>query len=90
MVALNIFEQPGYVVTPGKVVALFAALLVVHGLLVCLYLSFSYELFFQDSISPKNSLATRHLAWMTKGFVFINVGATIRKPFLMDRERQLI
>ncbi|KAF8508070.1 amino acid/polyamine transporter I [Gautieria morchelliformis] len=55
--AAVVIARPGYVVTPGKVVALFAALLVVHGLL--------------------NSLATRHLAWMTKGFVFINVGATI-------------
>ncbi|GJJ09317.1 hypothetical protein Clacol_003539 [Clathrus columnatus] len=49
--------RPGLEITSGKVVGLFAGLLMVHGIL--------------------NSLATRHLAWMTKGFVFVNLGATI-------------
>ncbi|KAF8512942.1 APC amino acid permease [Hysterangium stoloniferum] len=48
--------RPGFEVTSGKVVGLFAGLLIVHGLL--------------------NSLTTKHLAWFTKGFVFINLGTT--------------
>ncbi|KZV86086.1 APC amino acid permease [Exidia glandulosa HHB12029] len=44
-------------ITQGKVVGLFVALLVVHGIL--------------------NSLATRMLARLTSGFVFVNVGATV-------------
>lgn len=35
VIVLNTSEQPGHVVTQGKVVALFAGLLVVHGILVC-------------------------------------------------------
>ncbi|KAG6911061.1 hypothetical protein DXG01_004576 [Tephrocybe rancida] len=45
-----------FVITQGKVVGLFAGLLVVHGIL--------------------NSLATRQLAMLTKGFVFVNLGTT--------------
>jgi len=70
---LNYAPQPGYEITSGKVVGLFAALLVIHGILVCP--TFDASLL----ISPRalqNSLATRYLAWMTKGFVFINLGAT--------------
>ncbi|KIJ47259.1 hypothetical protein M422DRAFT_74835 [Sphaerobolus stellatus SS14] len=48
--------HPGYEITSGKVVGLFAGLLVIHGVL--------------------NSLTTRHLAWLTKSFVFVNLGTT--------------
>jgi amino acid transporter len=55
--AVVVAKDGNYVVTQGKVVGLFAGLLVLHGLL--------------------NSLATKWLAHMTKGFVFVNVGATL-------------
>jgi amino acid transporter len=49
--------SPDFVVTPGKTVGLFAALLIVHGTL--------------------NSVATKHLAYATRSFVFVNLGTTI-------------
>ncbi|KAH7096164.1 APC amino acid permease [Auriculariales sp. MPI-PUGE-AT-0066] len=55
--AVSVGTGGSVVVTQGKIVGLFAGLLVVHGLL--------------------NSLATRMLARITTGFVFVNVGATI-------------
>ncbi|KAI9455295.1 APC amino acid permease [Russula earlei] len=55
--AVVVAKDGNYAVTPGKVVGLFAALLVLHGILNC--------------------LATRHLATFTKGFVFVNLGATV-------------
>jgi hypothetical protein len=58
--AVVIGKGGDFVVTQGKVVGLFAGLLVFHGLL--------------------NSVATRHLARFTKSFVFVNLGATFRKP----------
>ncbi|KAF6750758.1 APC amino acid permease [Ephemerocybe angulata] len=56
MAAANVGRDGEFVITPGKVVGLFAGLLVVHGLL--------------------NSLATRWLAKLTQGFVFVNLGTT--------------
>jgi hypothetical protein len=46
-------------VEQGKIVGLFAGLIVVHGILNC--------------------LATKWLAKLTKGFVFVNLGATFGK-----------
>ncbi|KAI9454223.1 APC amino acid permease [Lactarius psammicola] len=54
--AVVVAKDGNYEVTSGKVVGLFAALLIFHGVL--------------------NSLATRHLARFTKGFVFVNLGAS--------------
>ncbi|GLB44160.1 putative amino acid permease [Lyophyllum shimeji] len=54
--AVVVGKGGNYEVTQGKVVGLFAGLLVLHGIL--------------------NSLATRHLARLTTGFVFVNLGAT--------------
>lgn len=54
--AVVVAKDGDYEVTSGKVVGLFAVLLIFHGIL--------------------NSLATRHLATFTKGFVFVNLGTT--------------
>ncbi|KAG6861811.1 hypothetical protein C0995_011692 [Termitomyces sp. Mi166 len=54
--AVVVGKGGNYEVTQGKVVGLFAALLVLHGIL--------------------NSLATRQLARLTTGFVFVNLGTT--------------
>lgn len=54
--AVSIGQGPDFQLTSGKVVGLFAGLMVFHGIL--------------------NSLATRHLAKMTAGFVFVNLGTT--------------
>ncbi|KAJ3507430.1 hypothetical protein NLJ89_g6311 [Agrocybe chaxingu] len=56
LAAVSIGRDGDFEITAGKVVGLFAGLLVLHGLL--------------------NSLATRHLAFLTKGFVFVNLGTT--------------
>ncbi|KAF8317854.1 amino acid permease [Clavulina sp. PMI_390] len=55
--AVVIGKDGNYTVTSGKIVGLFVALLIIHGIL--------------------NSIATKHLARFTVGFVFINVGTTI-------------
>jgi amino acid transporter len=55
--AVVVAKDGNYEVTSSKIVGLFAALLIIHGIL--------------------NSLATRHLATLTKGFVFINLGTTV-------------
>ncbi|KAI0270633.1 APC amino acid permease [Gloeopeniophorella convolvens] len=55
--AVVVAKDGNYEVTPGKVVGLFAGLLIFHGILNC--------------------LATRYLAKMTTGFVFVNLGATV-------------
>ncbi|KAF8331863.1 APC amino acid permease [Cantharellus anzutake] len=55
--AVVVAKDGNYTVTPGKIVSLFVALLILHGIL--------------------NSVATKYLARFTKGFVFINLGATI-------------
>ncbi|KAF9221698.1 APC amino acid permease [Gyrodon lividus] len=49
--------SPDFVVTPGKTVGLFVALLIIHGTL--------------------NSVATKHLAYATRSFVFVNIGTTM-------------
>ncbi|KAL0952386.1 hypothetical protein HGRIS_006663 [Hohenbuehelia grisea] len=54
--AVVVGKNENYTLTQGKIVGLFAGLLIFHGIL--------------------NSLATRHLAFLTKGFVFVNLGAT--------------
>ncbi|KXN85922.1 hypothetical protein AN958_10683 [Leucoagaricus sp. SymC.cos] len=54
--AVSIGRGPDFELTQGKVVGLFAGLIVFHGIL--------------------NSLATRHLARLTAGFVFVNLGTT--------------
>lgn len=80
-----------YEVTQGKTVGLFVGLLVVHGILVRLSLIQSSTLtpHYQTSIltqpsilsfymtNEQNCLATRWLARLTAGFVFINLGATV-------------
>ncbi|KAI0255535.1 APC amino acid permease [Lactifluus subvellereus] len=55
--AVVVAKDGNYEVTSGKVVGLFAGLLIFNGILNC--------------------LATRHLATLTKGFVFVNLGTTV-------------
>ncbi|KAG8734152.1 hypothetical protein FRC10_011929 [Ceratobasidium sp. 414] len=81
-----------YVVTQGMTVGLMIALLVVHGILNRRRAAFPAHLILLhfDGVFPKspnpsvahllyyqNSLATKWLARMTSGFVFVNVGATL-------------
>lgn len=54
--AVALAKGPDYEYSQGQVVALFAGLMVFHGIL--------------------NSMATRHLAFLTKFFVFVNLGST--------------
>ncbi|TFK36500.1 APC amino acid permease [Crucibulum laeve] len=56
LAAVQIGQGDSFTITNGKVVGLFAGLLVFHGIL--------------------NSLATRYLARLTTGFVFVNLGTT--------------
>ncbi|KAF5314307.1 hypothetical protein D9619_011759 [Psilocybe cf. subviscida] len=56
LAAVSIGRKGEFVITQGKIVGLFAGLIVVHGILNC--------------------LATKWLAKLTKGFVFVNLGAT--------------
>lgn len=69
-----LLQGDDYPLSSGKTVGLFAALMVLHGILVgglaehrrCAWL-----------MSPQNCLATRQLARLTSGFVFVNIGATL-------------
>lgn len=61
--AVVVAKDGRYIITQGKVVGLFVALLVLHGIL--------------------NSLATLYLARLTKGFVFVNLGATFLITFVL-------
>jgi hypothetical protein len=83
--AVVVAKDGNYEVTSRKVVGLFAALLILHGTLVrfssCL-LGRSQSPYDMGVKTPflglrKNCLATRYLAAFTKGFVFINLGATV-------------
>jgi hypothetical protein len=80
---IAVFTQGGnYEITSGKVVGLFVALLFLHGILVgglhfsdrC-YIGLSWD---GRPARGQNSLATRHLARFTQGFVFVNLGTTFR------------
>ncbi|KAG8835935.1 hypothetical protein FRC17_000020 [Serendipita sp. 399] len=55
--AVSVCKDGTFKASQGQIIGLFAALLVIHGLLNC--------------------LPTRHLAFITKYFVFVNVGTTL-------------
>ncbi|KAJ7057055.1 APC amino acid permease [Mycena amicta] len=74
LAAAVIGKDGDFVVTQGKVVGLFAGLLVVHGLLVPALNLLRPEPSLR--FLPQNSIATRHLARFTQYFVFVNLGAT--------------
>ena len=83
--AVVVAKNGNYEVTPGKVVGLFVGLLVFHGVLVRLGHVRLVELapvrpLLTNAVSRvvQNCLATRHLATFTKGFVFVNLGTTVR------------
>jgi hypothetical protein len=78
--AVVIAKDGKYEVTSGKVVGLFAGLLIIHGMLVRLRTSVSRDSMLYDMVLAwiaQNCLATRQLATFTKGFVFINLGTTV-------------
>jgi hypothetical protein len=84
--AVVVAKDGKYEVTSGKVVGLFVGLLVFHGILVRLGMSACQWWSCPLMIRPlnaasrvlQNCLATRHLATFTKGFVFVNLGTTVR------------
>lgn len=82
--AVVVAKDGNYEVTSGKVVGLFAGLLIFHGILVRLRMSASWDNMYYHMILriffgliAQNCLATRYLATLTKGFVFINLGTTL-------------
>jgi hypothetical protein len=81
--AVVVAKDGNYQVTSGKIVGLFAGLLIFHGILVRLGHARLMEFCPCDRrlkrrfCFAQNCLATRHLATFTKGFVFVNLGATV-------------
>lgn len=77
--AVVVAKDGNYEVTSGKVVGLFVGLLILHGILVRFFTFSLVELRLLSNAPSlaQNCLATRHLAAFTRGFVFVNLGATI-------------
>jgi hypothetical protein len=77
--AVVVAKDGNYEVTSGKVVGLFAGLLVFHGILVRLGGTGPLMIRPLNAVPRvvQNCLATRHLATFTKGFVFVNLGTTV-------------